>query len=294
MPYLIVKGTFHIIGKQPDGDTIAFRPENPEKWLKKAGMRIPDINKAGDVSLRFEAIDAPETHYKVPSWLPETSQPAIWANESRDRMLSLVGIPPEEVVWKGDEVKEAPDGTPGHIATNGVDPFGRVIAFIYAGDPPEKWQTKKDEFYLNSDDVLRSINYKLIEKGLVYPTFYSGLYPTLRNVIAKAVKEARKKDLGLWSHDVSSKGVAIPNPDDLSPITQDHVIFPKLFRRLSTHFLQNGAVRNFKGFLYSNPDAVIKISNCEMATLGRFISVDKKQAIVKLRTTPENLMFVPR
>ena len=41
MPYLIVKGTFHIIGKQPDGDTIAFRPKNPEKWLKKAGMRIP-------------------------------------------------------------------------------------------------------------------------------------------------------------------------------------------------------------------------------------------------------------
>lgn len=98
MPYLIVKGTFHIIGKQPDGDTIAFRPENPEKWLKKAGMRIPDINRAGDVSLRFEAIDAPETHYKVPSWLPETSQPAIWANKARDKMLSLVGIPPEEVV----------------------------------------------------------------------------------------------------------------------------------------------------------------------------------------------------
>ena len=76
MPYMILKGTFHIVGKRPDGDTIAFRPSNPDhwlkpKWLRRTRNRVPGTNADNDVNIRLEAVDALETHYRGKTWLPE-------------------------------------------------------------------------------------------------------------------------------------------------------------------------------------------------------------------------------
>ena len=133
MPYLIVRGTYHIVEKRPDGDTISFRPFHQEHWLRIPQNRVPKINSKGDVSLRLEGIDALETHYRGESWLPEYHQPLEYANKALNRMLDAVGIPHDQVVWKKGEVDTAPDGAEGYIATNGVDPYHRVIAFAFTG-----------------------------------------------------------------------------------------------------------------------------------------------------------------
>ncbi|MGD9100391.1 MAG: hypothetical protein PVF45_07915 [Anaerolineae bacterium] len=291
MPYLIVKGTFHVVGKSPDGDTVSFRPLNQEHWLELTGERVPRMNRHGDVSIRFEAIDALETHYRGKMWLPELHQPATFADQARDLMLSSIGIPPNEVVWSGNRVKSAPDGTAGYIATNGVDPFNRVIAFVFAGDPPT--EDGDAEFRLFSEHVRKSVNFKLAQEGLVYPAFYAALYPSLRQTIADACVGARTQGKGLWAHDTSTTGVKIPNPSDLSPITEAHCIFPKLFRRLATHLCQNGSVRNFKGYLYDQVDLCVRIDNCEMSSFGRFVRVDKEESKVSLKIPPEQFLFVP-
>lgn len=292
MPYLIVKGTYHIVGKQPDGDTVGFRPADQEVWLKLTSMRVPRMNRSGDVSIRFEAIDALETHYRGQSWLPEYSQPLELANAARDHMLAGIGIDPQLVEWGNKEVKSAPDGVPGYIATNGIDPYGRVIAFVFAGESPTF--DGDDNFFLSENLVEQSVNHSLARKGLVYPTFYSALYPTLRNVIAAACVQARQDELGIWPLDVSRRGISIPSREDLTPLTEHHCVFPKLFRRLITHLSQNGEVRNFKGFLYTQPDATIRIDNCEMATFSRYVKVTKNQAKVSLTTQAENLLFAPQ
>lgn len=30
MPFFLIKGTFHVVGYQPDGDSIRFQADNPE------------------------------------------------------------------------------------------------------------------------------------------------------------------------------------------------------------------------------------------------------------------------
>src|SRR4051794_34546899 len=64
-PYFrIIKGTFIIIGKEPDGDSVRFVADNPELYraLRNA-FRIKPTQSDGSVQLRFEAVDAPELHY---------------------------------------------------------------------------------------------------------------------------------------------------------------------------------------------------------------------------------------
>lgn len=296
MPYMILAGTYHIVGKRPDGDTVAFRPTNPDHWLKKSWLettrnRVPATNAASDVSLRLEAIDALETHYRAKDWLPEYRQPTKFALQARDTMLASLGISPAAIVWDGDKVVSAPDGTPGYIATNGIDPYGRVIAFAFSGTPPTS--DGNDGFELQSEHVQSSVNFGLARQGLVYPTFYTGLYPSLRETMAAACVAARRDGQGLWPMDASLKGVAIPNSKDLSPITDQALVMPKLFRRLVMHLSQNGTVKSFRGFLYDNEDATIHIPKVELATLRRYVRVDERTMTVALRFPPEQFVFLP-
>src|SRR4051794_22843582 len=62
--YFILEGTFQIIGKEPDGDSVRFAALNPDDWGKlHRSFRIKPSPTDGTVQLRFEGIDAPETHY---------------------------------------------------------------------------------------------------------------------------------------------------------------------------------------------------------------------------------------
>ena len=84
MDYLLIKGTFHVIGKRPDGDTLSFRASNKKNWEKLRRLSIKqtksrtsvDLNKRDQVGIRFESIDALETRFKVRGGI--THQPLKW------------------------------------------------------------------------------------------------------------------------------------------------------------------------------------------------------------------------
>ena len=82
--YLVLHGAFVIEGKQPDGDSIRFRPNQPEllQKLKRANRIEP--SKDGTVQLRLEGIDAPELHDE------NVAQP--FSKEPRNALLSWFGF----------------------------------------------------------------------------------------------------------------------------------------------------------------------------------------------------------
>ena len=60
--FRIIKGTFHVAGFQPDGDSIRFRAEKSSQWAHFKWKKLPK-RKNPMVQIRLEGIDAVETHY---------------------------------------------------------------------------------------------------------------------------------------------------------------------------------------------------------------------------------------
>ena len=76
MNYTLIKGSFHVVGQSPDGDSLKFRAANASLWDKiqteNRDLFIKNFKEAaGVVQLRLEGIDAlemastpePQTHY---------------------------------------------------------------------------------------------------------------------------------------------------------------------------------------------------------------------------------------
>src|SRR5262245_12499900 len=63
--YVVIRGEFVIVGKEPDGDSIRFRADNLALFSElRNGNRIRISQSDSTVQLRFQGIDAPELHYK--------------------------------------------------------------------------------------------------------------------------------------------------------------------------------------------------------------------------------------
>src|SRR4051812_14468705 len=62
MPFSLIKGTFHVAGYSPDGDSIRFQADDKSLWAKLSGPPAK-LNAREHTQLRFEAIDTLETHY---------------------------------------------------------------------------------------------------------------------------------------------------------------------------------------------------------------------------------------
>jgi endonuclease YncB( thermonuclease family) len=93
-------GAFVIEGKQPDGDSIRFRPDRPDLLQKlKRADRIEPSNKDGTVQLRLEGIDAPELHDE------NVAQP--FSKEPRDALLTWFGFTDVTYTPKGLQGKTA-------------------------------------------------------------------------------------------------------------------------------------------------------------------------------------------
>lgn len=237
MNYKLIEGTFHIVsekcsgsGPEPDGDTIKFLPTQPllvESLYRENSGSCPGYNTSGQINIRFEGIDALETHFEY------KHQDLKWAKAARDRMLELAGYTNVVYCPQNDyRIKSADkDGIPGHILTNGMDGHGRIVAFVYAGKASEP-----DGSDITMTDALlnKSINTKLLEEGLVYPAFYKSLPELLRTILAGKALSAQNNDKGLWPEASCLDGRAAVITD-LAEL-QKLVIWPKLFRRLVSYF----------------------------------------------------------
>src|SRR4051794_13331181 len=93
--YTVIVGRFHIFypdlprsGPQPDGDTVTFEPIQHAlvEKLQRFSGRAPRFNGRGMIPVRFEGIDALETHFQ------DMRQNLTWAKAARTSLLQRLGF----------------------------------------------------------------------------------------------------------------------------------------------------------------------------------------------------------
>jgi hypothetical protein len=276
MPFFVIKGTFHIEGYSPDGDSVRFRADNKQHWAKLSGRSV-ELNAKDHAQLRFEAIDTLETHYL------DMHQPLELALGALEHLLGGLGI--TDVKWNETRtrVTAANDGTEGYILSRAVEENGRPVAFVYAGAPREE---DGSDIFLNAEMMRQSLNHRALEEGVAYPTYYEGLFHDLREALTEAVGRAREANRGVWAEDLTNAGVEVEN---LGAITDDHVVLPKLFRRLAEYLQAGGSVAGFEEFLEAKDEEVIVISTVHPTHFDTLVEVEGNA--VRLTEPPENLIF---
>lgn len=277
MPFYVIKGTFHVLGYSPDGDSIRFQADDETNWAKLSGPPV-SLNARRHAQLRLEAIDTLETHYS------NAHQPLELATRAMEFLLQGLNI--TDVQWDAlrTRITSANDGTQGYIVTRDVERYRRAVAFAFAGAPPEADGAK---IFLDVDRLRESLNYRLAAAGLAYPTFYQGLFSDLRSALAQAVIEARYANLEIWPQDRTNTGFEV---EGLESISEQHVILPKLFRRLAEYLEVGGAVEGFKAFLEQRQEAIIIISSTHFTHFDTIVEVDGNR--VTMTQPPENLVFM--
>jgi endonuclease YncB( thermonuclease family) len=295
VPYTLLRGDFVIrypdlplLGPEPDGDTVKFRPDTPGlvEGLPRPSGTPPELNARG-ISVRLEAIDALETHFG------ETHQELAGANAARDALLADLGF--TNVRYFPDmpnKVESADQDTVrGHVLANGIDANGRLIAFAYAGDHagPDGMSVFVDEALAN-----RSANARLLAAGHAYPAFYTTLPATLRQHLAASSAAARAAGAGIWARSTADPDGPATVAD--LPAAEALVIWPKLFRRIVPYLA--AGFPDFDGFdawLRADPvnrdDALFLIDTLEQGNLHDVVHAAGRQ--IRLTVWPEEFVIVP-
>ena len=279
MSFILIKGTFHVLGYSPDGDSIRFKAKDPSLWKKLSGQAV-ELNARGHAQLRIEAVDALETHYQG------FCQPHKPARAAARYLLTYLGI--NEVVWNETHsiVVKAQDGARGFILARSTESFRRPVAFVFAGETEEK-----DGAEINLDESIlkESLNYRLLVRGLVYPMYYNGLFSDLRLPLTEALTHARAEGLGLWPYDRTTKGFSV---SDLDAIMEEVAILPKLFRRIVNYMGDGGRIDGFKEHLQKGCEPLVKIEPVHFTRFDAIVDVRGEK--VRLAESPENLIFMDR
>ena len=292
MPFTVICGTFHLVGKgsngkdsgfSPDGDSIQFKPAEPGLLdrLERNGSshRLTSI---GSTQLRFEGIDALELHYE------RSHQPRPLADQGRDALTGALDLNP--VPYRPPHgIRVQPpcerDKTPGFILSRALEAHGRPVAFAFKGQPPKP---DGSEVFLKTGLLRRSLNYKALASGHAYPLYYDTLFADLRAALTAAASSAREADKGIWAHDVSTKGLVISTQADLE---RDGVVFPKLFRRLTEYLKDNpNDPAGFPGWLDGKREQMLDTTTDNFTHLDDVI--ETKANKVKMLRRPEELVFV--
>jgi endonuclease YncB( thermonuclease family) len=291
MPFTLLAGTYHLVGRngdkpvglEPDGDSIHFKPRDPQLLARLERVGGPaKVNAIGSLQLRFEGVDAPELHFGG------SRQSLVLGSQARDFVTGELGLNPVPYESPGQVRVKPPvaiDGTPGFVLSRALDPNGRPVAFAFAGPPPDA-----DDATLTLDAALlrRSLNFGSIAAGHAYPLFYDTLFADLREALAAAVVAARDEQRGLWRHDRSDAGLDVGERRDLEA---DDVIFPKLFRRL-IEFLGKrlGDVSGFPLWLGEQREQVLDLSTSNFTHFDNLVAVEGNR--VRLTRHPEQLVFI--
>lgn len=276
MPFTIIKGTFHVLGYSPDGDSIRFKADDETNWARLSGPPVT-LNARRHAQLRLEAIDTLETHYR------NVQQPAALATDALDFLLRGLNITGVQWDVLRTRITQANDATEGYILSRTVEPNRRPVAFAFSTPAPG---ADGSSIMLGEELLKDSMNYKSLAAGLAYPTYYKGLFSDLRREMTAASTRARQDNAGVWAEDRTNTGFKV---DSIQSITEEHVILPKLFRRLAEFLEGGGPVSEFKQFLADKEDGVTIISSAHFTHLDTLVEVNGDE--VKMTQPPENLVF---
>ena len=280
MPFTLIKGTFHVVNYSPDGDSIRFAPADPSLLSGLSGPPAK-LNARGHAQLRIEAIDTLETHYT--STGGTYHQPLGLAKAAAERLMDFVGI--TNIVWSGNNVVQASDGTAGYILSRAVEKNRRPVAFVFAGSAPE---ADGASVHLDVARLADSYNQAALAEGIAYPTFYEGLFHDLRGALADRVIAARAAGAGVWNDDGTLPGF---DPTNLAVITADVPILPKLFRRLVDYMTENATAVGFKAKLEQAREPVLDLATSNFTHFDTFINQAAGTSAVRLTREPELLVF---
>jgi Staphylococcal nuclease homologue len=165
--------------------------------------------------------------------------------------------------------------------------MGRAVSFAYAG-PSDREDLSS--VFVDEELLGESVNFQLVAHGLAYPTYYSKLFPDLRNALTAAANQARSDQRGVWADDATTSGAAITS---LEALNDQVVILPKLFRRL-VDYLALGAgdpsLAGFLAFLASRDDRLFVIPDAHATGLDNITQVEGQT--VRLLHPPQDLIFI--
>lgn len=276
--YRLVTGSFYArfderkLSQQPepDGDTIRFVPDNPfdlgdSTKFKRYGFRGPDVDEFG-ISIRFEGIDALETHYPVKGDSSRyRHQNLPLAQAARTMVLDMLGF--KNVVYGTGQnanriTSVSNNPVRGFVLANGIDGNGRLLGFVYSGvtsNVDAELKRIEDQgkpvseagpvtlglptplpYFLTPEVMKLSINWKLIDAGLVYAEFYTSLPLALLRVLAARIRELRKipPTNTIWTQESLGTNLAFVWDKQIESL-EDKVVCPKIFRRLAQYAADN-------------------------------------------------------
>jgi hypothetical protein len=325
--YALIKGSYHVVGQSPDGDSLKFRATNASLWDKieteNRDLFIKNFKEnAGVVQLRLEAIDALETHYsppKVPNstYKPKSfSQPEHFGRLSTNAFLDFLGV--KDVKWrtfgKNTYISQATvngvfnktkltDNIPGYIISGDMELNGRPVAWVFLGE------TDLDDGAAISKEKLaklvsKSANYHLLRTGMVYPLFYSTLPAVVRSVLADAVKEAlvsaaKNPNLpSIWLIDYSVRGIEITS---IKMLVESHSIYPYVFRKIIKHYTNLEALREasgqpssetvpLEGFYKEGNPTIFVVSEQDFLRLDEILEISGSS--IRMKKAPHDLVFL--
>jgi endonuclease YncB( thermonuclease family) len=296
MPLTLIEGQFRIVNAAPDGDSIRFYPNTPNAW-RRVGRNVR-TNHSGGAQLRLDGIDALETHYQPQrSHLPPQHQPLELGRAAAAEILRFLGF---NKVTRGDNetvTSAQPANVPGYILSRFADMYGRPVSFVFPGSHPARDGADVRLVVEPPADstaaLLRnSANFQLLNEGLVYPTFYSRLYPDIRAEMARAAASSRQQRRGIWASDATTSGFQATSFDDL---TERLVILPKLFRRLLDYLALNDSeisLDGFRKYVEHRDDRLVILPGGHVTGFDYVINVRGQH--VELTEPPENLVFMEK
>jgi endonuclease YncB( thermonuclease family) len=293
----LISGDYYILypdlprnGPQPDGDTISFLPDNDDlvQDLPRFSNRSAERKHLGTYNVRFEGIDALETHYL------NRHQNLEFGEAARGEMLKLMGFGRVEF-WPNqrNNVRSAEHHPMrGHLIANGIESNGRVLGLVYPGEAGGEL-VDGERVFVDEARLEASVNAALVRKGLAYVELYRTMPIDLIRRMRELVTAARHAKHGFWSRE----NVTLGTRRQLNGLADlpDLVMFPKLYRRLVKYFGDGHiGLGEFDTWLRAdrvNRDDQALLPTGEIGNLHDLFDVDGDG--IELQFLPEELTFQP-
>ena len=272
--FYCIRGQFEIDGYRPDGDSLRFRPNDPDIMtaLSSAYVRKKD----GNYQLRLLGIDAPEMNCEG------LRQPL--AGEARDRLLEFLGFKEVRVDDSG-VIRSTGGAVRGAICALDVDHQDRPLCIAFSA-VPDAWADGEPTL-IEPESFTKSANFTLVEEGLAYPLFYDYLQPDIRESITEAAADARGRGTGVWGLDRTASFEFATRSDLV-----EQLVHPAVFRRAVRYAKPDTTPTpaGFAAWMGKHCDLVIESIDGKPTRFADLVSCDGTQ--VKLRGEVWNLVFL--
>jgi endonuclease YncB( thermonuclease family) len=243
---LVLRGRLVIVGKEPDGDSVRFIPDNSGLLQQLIGAERIRLSHDGSVQLRFDGVDAPELHYG------QAAQPL--GAQARDDLLAHIGF--TNVAFGNDSSTtvtraDPPGGVRAAILSAMAEANGRPVSYVIVGED-DMLPADGTRILADAESLALTLNAWLLREGTAYYTVYTSTPAAHRDQLRQLAGVARQEPAGVWAQDAT----AAFDLDDSSSITPGgQLILPKLFRRCTDYL--HALAQGFTGDL---ADWIVKVS----------------------------------